>query len=128
MAKQKKKRRQSRQHKEIKAGNLYHFTADCELSEEEKEMFAEAEVIAEKVHYAGMAAAMAFIDRLDAEEFEALFMLLDKEEVQPEAYKWHIDTFYQAYCNGWQIGAKFADQMLEEDFRDKKITPSVGKR
>lgn len=109
-------------------GGMYKIHSDNELTAAEKEMFGEVEVIAEKVHYAGMAAALAFFDKLDFDEFKELFTLITEETVEPDAYAALIKIFYEAYCNGYASGDKFADQMFEDELKDKKIMPSVCKR
>ena len=87
------------------------------LTEGEKEMYAIAEVIAEKIHYAGMTAAIAFFDKLDFEEFKELCRPFD-DEIRPDAYAHFMKLFYEAYCNGYTEGDKIADQLFDEEINE----------
>jgi hypothetical protein len=125
MAKNKKKRN-SRPQRSIATKRLYKFDSNRELTEGEKEMFGVAEEIAERVHYAGMAAAAAYFVKLDFDEIKQLCRPFD-DEIRKDANDFFMKAFYEAYCNGFEEGSLLVDQQDNEE-TDKKITPTVCKR
>lgn len=87
------------------------------LTEGEKEMFAIAETLAEKIHYAGMAAAIAFFEKLDYSGFKKHCRPFG-DSIRQDAYDHFMGLFYEAYCNGFESGRDIADQLFEEETQE----------
>lgn len=93
---------------------LYKFIGERELTPGEKEMYAIAEDCAEKIHYAGKAAAAALFNKMDYKEFKKAYRPLERG-VKPEARHFFIKAFYAAYCNGYEEGEIETEQMFEKE-------------
>ena len=110
--------------KERKKGNKatsYRFGDDeRELTAEEKEAYKMAGNIAEKIHYAGQAAAVALFSKMNYKEFKQAYKL--PEWVKPEEYYFFSKSFYQAYCWGYEEGEK--ERQFDKEERKKRIAPN----
>lgn len=83
----------------------YRFGDDeRELTAGEKERYALAGKLAEKIDSAGRAAAAAQFSRMTYKEFKREYKL--PEWVKPEEYYFFSKSFYQAYCWGYEEGEK----------------------
>ena len=99
----------------------YRFGDDeRELTAEEKEAYKMAGNIAEKIHYAGQAAAVALFSKMTYKEFKRAYKL--PEWVKPEEYYFFSKSFYQAYCWGYEEGEK--EQQFDKEERKKSIAPN----
>lgn len=87
-----------------------------ELTAEEKEAYKMAGNIAEKIHYAGQAAAVALFSKMTYKEFKRAYKL--PEWVKPEEYYFFSKSFYQAYCWGYEEGEK--EQQFDKEERKKE--------
>lgn len=95
----------------------YRFGDDeRELTAEEKEAYKMAGNIAEKIHYAGQAAAVALFSKMTYKEFKRAYKL--PEWVKPEEYYFFSKSFYQAYCWGYEEGEK--EQQFDKEERKKE--------
>ena len=95
----------------------YRFGDDeRELTAEEKEAYKMAGNIAEKIHYAGQAAAVALFSKMTYKEFKQDYKL--PEWVKPEEYYFFSKSFYQAYCWGYEEGEK--EQQFDKEERKKE--------
>lgn len=95
----------------------YRFGDDeRELTAEEKEAYKMAGNIAEKIHYAGQAAAVALFRKITYKEFKRAYKL--PEWVKPEEYYFFSKSFYQAYCWGYEEGEK--EQQFDKEERKKE--------
>lgn len=95
----------------------YRFGDDeRELTAEEKEAYKMAGNIAEKIHYAGQAAAVALFSKMTYKEFKQAYKL--PEWVKPEEYYFFSKSFYQAYCWGYEEGEK--EQQFDKEERKKE--------
>ena len=95
----------------------YRFGDDeRELTAEEKEAYKMAGNIAEKIHYAGKAAAVALFSKMTYKEFKRAYKLT--EWVKPEEYYFFSKSFYQAYCWGYEEGEK--EQQFDKEERKKE--------
>lgn len=95
----------------------YRFGDDeRELTAEEKEAYKMAGNIAEKIHYAGQAAAVALFSKMTYKEFKRAYKL--SEWVKPEEYYFFSKSFYQAYCWGYEEGEK--EQQFDKEERKKE--------
>lgn len=100
----------------------YRFGDDeRELTAGEKEAYAMAGRIAEKIHRAGLAAAAAQFSRMTYKEFKRAYKL--PEWVKPEEYYFFSKSFYQAYCWGYEEGEKIKEHQFDkEGEKEKRLT------
>lgn len=94
---------------------LYKFVGDRELTAGEKEMYELAENFAEKIHYAGLAAAVALFKKMTYKEFKKAYRPLAEGGVKPEALNFFQNAFYKAYCNGYEEGEEIAESLFDEE-------------
>lgn len=95
----------------------YRFGDDeRKLTAEEKEAYKMAGNIAEKIHYAGQAAAVALFSKMTYKEFKQAYKL--PEWVKPEEYYFFSKSFYQAYCWGYEEGEK--ERQFDKEERKKE--------
>ena len=81
----------------------YRFGDDeRELTAEEKEAYAMAGELAEKIHRAAATAAGALFRKMTYKEFKRAFKM--PEWVKPEEYYFFSKSFYQAYHWGYEEG------------------------
>lgn len=81
----------------------YRFGDDeRELTAEEKEAYAMAGDLAEKIHRAAATAAGALFRKMTYKEFKRAFKM--PEWVKPEEYYFFSKSFYQAYHWGYEEG------------------------
>ena len=100
----------------------YRFGDDeRELTAGEKEAYAMAGRIAEKIHRAGLAAAAQF-GRMTYKEFKRAYKL--PEWVKPEEYYFFSKSFYQAYCWGYEEGEKMKEHQFDtgKEKKEKRLT------
>ena len=90
-------------------------TTSYRFGDDERELTAE-ENIAEKIHYAGQAAAVALFSKMTYKEFKRAYKL--PEWVKPEEYYFFSKSFYQAYCWGYEEGEK--EQQFDKEERKKE--------
>ena len=96
----------------------YRFGDDeRELTAGEKEAYAMAGRIAEKIHRAGLAAAAQF-GRMTYKEFKRAYKL--PEWVKPEEYYFFSKSFYQAYCWGYEEGEKMKEHQFDKEKEQKE--------
>lgn len=101
----------------------YRFGDDeRELTAGEKEAYAMAGRIAEKIHRAGLAAAAAQFSRMTYKEFKRAYKL--PEWVKPEEYYFFSKSFYQAYCWGYEEGEKTKECQFDtgKEEKEKRLT------
>ena len=100
----------------------YRFGDDeRELTAGEKEAYAMAGSITEKIHRAGLAAAAAQFSRMTYKEFKRAYKL--PEWVKPEEYYFFSKSFYQAYCWGYEEGEKAKEHQFDiEEEKEKRLT------
>lgn len=101
----------------------YRFGDDeRELTAGEKEAYAMAGSIAEKIHCAGLAAAAAQFSRMTYKEFKRAYRL--PEWVKPEEYYSFSKSFYQAYCWGYEEGEKMKEHQFDigKEEKEKRLT------
>ncbi len=101
----------------------YRFGDDeRELTAGEKEAYAMAGSIAEKIHCAGLAAAAAQFSRMTYKEFKRAYKL--PEWVKPEEYYFFSKSFYQAYCWGYEEGEKIKEYQFDKgkEEKEKRLT------
>ena len=101
----------------------YRFGDDeRELTAGEKEAYAMAGSIAEKIHRAGLAAAAAQFSRMTYKEFKRAYKL--PEWVKPEEYYFFSKSFYQAYCWGYEEGEKIKERQFDKgkEEKEKRLT------
>lgn len=97
----------------------YRFGDDeRELTAGEKEAYAMAGSIAEKIHRAGLAAAAAQFSRMTYKEFKRAYKL--PEWVKPEEYYFFSKSFYQAYCWGYEEGEKMKEHQFNTGKEQKE--------
>lgn len=83
----------------------YRFGDDeRELTAEEKEAYKMAGNIAEKIHYAGQAAAVALFSKMTYKEFKRAYKL--PEWVKPEEYYFFQNHFTKRTAGGMKRGRK----------------------
>lgn len=81
----------------------YRFGDDeRELTAEEKEAYATAGELAEKIHRVAATAAGALFRKMTYKEFKRAFKM--PEWVKPGEYYFFSKSFYQAYCWGYEEG------------------------
>lgn len=100
----------------------YRFGDDeRELTAGEKEAYAMAGSIAEKIHCAGLAAASAQFSRMTYKEFKRAYKM--PEWVKPEEYYFFSKSFYQAYCWGYEEGEKMKKHQFDKEReKEKRLT------
>lgn len=101
----------------------YRFGDDeRELTAGEKEAYAMAGSITEKIHRAGLAAAAALFSRMTYKEFKRAYKL--PEWVKPEEYYFFSKSFYQAYCWGYEEGEKLKEHQFDtgKEEKEKRLT------
>ena len=82
---------------------IYRFGDDeRELTAGEKETYAKAGKLAEKIHHAAKAAAGAAFNKMSYKQFRRAFTL--PEWVKREEYHFFSKAFYQVYCWGYEEG------------------------
>ena len=90
-------------------------------SDREKEAYAMAGSIAEKIHCAGLAAASAQFSRMTYKEFKRAYKL--PEWVKPEEYYFFSKSFYQTYCWGYEEGEKMKEHPFDKEReKEKRLT------
>lgn len=83
----------------------YRFGDDeRELTAQEKEAYAMAGKLAEKIHLAAVAAAGAAFEKMTYKQFKRAFIMPDW--VKSEEYYFFSKSFYQVYCWGYEEGKK----------------------
>ena len=102
--------------REQRSGKYRFGDDERELTAEEKEAYKMAGNIAEKIHYAGQAAAVALFSKMTYKEFKRAYKL--PEWVKPEEYYFFSKSFYQAYCWGYEEGEK--EQQFDKEERKKE--------
>ena len=101
----------------------YRFGDDeRELTAGEKERYALAGKLAEKIDSAGRAAAAAQFSRMTYKEFKRAYKL--PEWVKPEEYYFFSKSFYQACCWGYEEGEKMKEHQFDigKEEKEKRLT------
>ena len=98
----------------------YRFGDDeRELTAEEKEAYAMAGELAEKIHRAAATAAGALFRKMTYKEFKRAFKM--PEWVKPEEYYFFSKSFYQAYHWGYEEGEEKNASSIERA-KEQRLT------
>lgn len=102
---------------------IYRFGDDeRELTAGEKETYAKAGKLAEKIHHAAKAAAGAAFNKMSYKQFRRAFTL--PEWVKREEYHFFSKAFYQVYCWGYEEGEKIKEHQFNKgkEEKEKRLT------